>query len=313
MEAEITGENDERIGLYVYDNNDVEHWIEMDFDGEIKYHDTEGYPKHPSDRTQEENEHGRQARRYAKYHVYRERGYETMPRHENPDYLAAAMIALSGLADDSIDEQFGDLRKQIESHYDGSTVELPFEDAHPDDPLVYRKDLYLSPDPTTVEPPLVDQYADVVASIRADSEAVLTESDDIEHQLLELVSYQDRLDSELLSFEVEAVSDMYTLHTDGKTEQTTEPTAPLDREPDARIELPPLDIRQFDLFKLLLVTNLSCQVRDRFLMMGEQPPEAFQHRGFGTYRGTVKQQINPMYEQYYTFSGSTSNWTPTSP
>lgn len=306
MKAIIGEEDDEGIGLRVIDNNDVSHGISVLFDGEIDYHEQDGYSDYPSERTQEENEHIRQARRFAKWHVYRERGYETMPRHENPDCLVAAMIAVSTLSADATQEQFGDLRAQLERHFTDSPVELPFDDADPDDPIFYRKDLYLSADPLAEQPPLVEQYNDIATTIQAESEAVLAESDDIEQQLFELFRYEDRLDATLPSFELDAVSEMHSLHTDGKTEQTTEVDSPRDREPDARIELPPVDLEEFELFRLLLVANLSAQVRDRYLMMGEQPPDAFQHQGFGTYRGTVKQQINEMYERRYLFADSGS-------
>lgn len=312
MDAIITGES-ERIGLSVVDNDDVEHLIEMDEQGEIKYHDQDGYSDHPAERTQEENEHVRQARRFAKWHVYRERGYETMARHENPDCLVGAMIALSALSEEATRAQFADLREQLQSHYDDSSVELPFEDAHEDDVLIYRKDLYLSPDPLSVEPPLAEQYDALVSELQEDTGAVLTESEDFQHQLLELLEYEDRLDAELPSFGLDAISDMHYLHTDGTTEQTQGVESPLDRAPDARIELPPVDLETFELFRVLLVANLSAQVRDRFLMMGETPPPAFQHQGPGTYRGTVKQQINDMYERYYLFTESVDRWTPTVP
>lgn len=314
MEGNIEGEDGEYLKIYVTDNNATEHDITIEIaTGEIVYHKAPDYADHPNDRTQEENEHIRQARRYAKWHVYRERDHETMPRHENPDCLVAAMIAVSALSGDDVTEHFGDLESQLESHYDDSSLDLPFEDAHPDDVFVYRKDLSLSPDLLAVDPPLAEQYSDLATEIRTDLGAVFDESDDLEHQIVSLFNHEDRLETELPSFEIEAVSEMHTLHTDGFSEQTTEPDAPLDREPDARIELPPLNLEQFDLFKLLVVTNLSAQVRDRFLMMGEDPPEAFQHQGFGTYRGTVKQQINPMYERYYLFDESVQRWTSTLP
>lgn len=307
MKAVITGES-ERVGVKIQDNNGVDHGIEMEFDGTIKYHEQDGYPDKPAERTMEGNEHVRQARRYAKWHVYRERGYETLDRHENPDCLVAAMIAVSTLSEDATREQFDDLRTQLQRHYSDSPVELPFEDADPDDPIVYRKDLYVSPDPLAVEPPLAEQYAETVTEIQQESSAVLTESSDIEHQFQELFAYQDRLETDLPSFELEAISAMHYLYTDGKTEQTQGAESPLDRQFDARIELPPVDLDQFELFRLLLVTNLSAQVRDRYLMMGEQPPQAFQHHGFGTYRGTVKQQINEMYERRYLFSEADGGW-----
>jgi len=308
MIAEIEKKTDKGFGVTVYDNNDVRHKIGVLHNGEINGHLQDGYPDDPVDRTMEGNEHVRQARRYAKWHVYRKRGYETLDRHENPDCLVAAMIAVSTLSEDATREQFDDLRTQVQSHYSDSPVELPFEDADPDDPLVYRKDLYISPDPLAVEPPLAEQYAEVVTEIQQESSAVLTESSDIEHQLQELFGYQDRLETELPAFELEAISGMHYLYTDGETEQTQSAESPLDRQFDARIELPPVNLDEFELFRLLLMTNLSAQVRDRYLMMGEQPPQAFQHHGFGSYRGTVKQQINEMYEKWYLFSESDIGW-----
>ncbi|ELY95662.1 hypothetical protein C483_00914 [Natrialba hulunbeirensis JCM 10989] len=311
MKAVIGGEDEDGVGLRVIDNDDVSHGIHVAFNGEIKYHEQDGYSDYPSERTQAENEHVRQARRFAKWHVYREQGYETMPRHENPDCLVAAMIALSALSEDAIADRFGDLRSQLESHYNGSSVQLPFEDADPDDVLIYRKDLTLSPDPLAVEPPLADQYAALVTAIQDEAEAVLTDSDDIEQQLLELFNYEDRLEAELPSFDLETVSEMHYLHTDGKSEQTKGAKSSLDREADARIELPPIDLDSFSLYRLLLVANLSSQIRDRYLMMGEEPPEAFQHQGFGTYRGTVKQEIHEIYDRYYLFTESVNTWSST--
>lgn len=315
MKATIHGdreaENGElRVGLTVTDTNDIEHGIELGTDGTVYKHGQDGYSDHPSERTMEENEHVRQARRYAKWRVYRERGYETMARHENPDCLVAAMIAISKLSEETVDDHFGDLRAQLNSHYDDSTLELPFEDAHPDDVFIYRKDLYLSPDPLAIDPPLADQYDDLAIEMQEEAGAVPTESDGVEHRLQELLASEDRLESELPDFELDAVSDVYALHTDGKTEQTTEPASALDRAQDARIELPPMAVDQFGLFHVLLVANLSSQVRDRYQMMGERPPAAFQHQGYGTYRGTVKQQINDMYDRCYLFTESVDNWRP---
>ena len=109
MNANITGENDERVGLYVTDNNDVEHWIEMEFDGEIKYHEQDGYPDDPDDRTGDGNEHVNQARRYAKYYVYQERGYDTLPWDLDYERFQTVQGTLEELSTGDIEEYFGDL------------------------------------------------------------------------------------------------------------------------------------------------------------------------------------------------------------
>jgi len=102
MRANITGENDERIGLYVYDSNDVEHWIEMEFDGEIKYHEQDGYPDDPHDRTL--NERGRvlQARDFARHHVWQETEYEPFPVEKKPSRNHACSTRDSGATDRTV-------------------------------------------------------------------------------------------------------------------------------------------------------------------------------------------------------------------
>ncbi|PYZ02522.1 hypothetical protein C8039_18400, partial [Halogeometricum sp. wsp3] len=52
------------------------HGIHVGFDGEVTYHEQDGYPDDPDKRTSEENEHVNQARRYAKYYVFAQRGYD---------------------------------------------------------------------------------------------------------------------------------------------------------------------------------------------------------------------------------------------
>jgi len=88
MDAQVTGENEELIGLSVIDNNNAEHVLDLQkSNGDITGHQCEAYADHPRDRTADENEYNNQARRYARYYVYRERGYDTVDHAENPDYV----------------------------------------------------------------------------------------------------------------------------------------------------------------------------------------------------------------------------------
>lgn len=309
MDAEITGES-ERVGLSVIDNAEVEHLIEMDESGEIKYHEQDGYSDYPSERTQAENEHVHQARRYAKWYVYRERGYDTLDRLANPDSLVGAIIALSEASEAEITDRFGPLRDQLKSHYDGATVELPFEDADPSEILIYRQDIYLDGDPTEVDPPLVDQYGAFAEEVQDTTQSALADADNLEGWLASMFNERERINDILPSFDIEAVSDLHYYHSDGVNEQEEWAEAPLDREPDIRLELPPLDPDTFDVYQLLLISHLSNQIRDRYLMMGLEPPEVFQQQGFGTYRGAIKQNLNDMYDKYYLASDPVDSWRP---
>jgi hypothetical protein len=298
MKAKITGENEERVGLYVDDNSGAEHWLEMEFDGEIKYHECEAYPDKASNRTTEGNEHNNQARRFSKWHVYRERGYNTLDPSNNPDSILAALIAIARLDESEFTDYFGDIERQIESHYDGSTVNLPFDNADEDDVIVYRKDVYVTPDPTDFDPPVLEQY---LGRFQGDSDSQAVPSKDTLNR--------DTFDA--LDFEIEAISDMHYLHTDGLgNEQTKRGTEPLDREPNATIELVPFDPDEIDSFHHYVVSHLAYQIRDCFLRMGLKPPVAFRQTGWGKYRSFHEQKFCPQYENYWNAEADIQSWEP---
>jgi len=145
MRANITGENDERIGLYVYDSNDVEHWIEMEFDGEIKYHEQDGYPDDPHDRTL--NERGRvlQARDFARHHVWQETDYEPFPVEKSHPGIKRVRSAIQELPIERFRALFADIYNQVDGK-DPIPTDLPAplpSAVGPDDWVTFLVDVYL--------------------------------------------------------------------------------------------------------------------------------------------------------------------------
>lgn len=295
MKPKITGETERLIGVSVIDNNDVEHLIEMETDGRITAHQQDGYPDDASKRTAEGNEHVNQARRCAKWIVYRERGYDTVPSTENPDRILGVLLAIAALETEAFEESFETLRSKVERHYDdGATVELPFADADPDDMIVYQQDVWIQPDPTTLDPPVIEQFEH---EIGADS--------------LGTTPTPEIADLDSLAFTIEAVSGIHTLHTDGKgNEQIDQVRRPLDREPDATIEIVPFDPGEIESFQRYLVSHLAYQVRDCFLLMGVEPPVPFRATGWGKYRAFHVQKFCPQYEEYWSPDASIQSWQP---
>lgn len=296
MKAVITGENDELVGVNLLDNNDAEHVIEMRFNGEITAHQQDGYPDDGTKRSRDGNEHVTQARRLAKLHVYRERGYDTLTPYENPDRIIAAAMAILDLPEVKLEHYFGDLEATIRRHHENDELDLPFEDADPDDVIVYRKDIWLEQDPTEIEPPLLDRFCEYVEEPLETLDAILSDGPDPRESLPE--------------YDIEAVSDMHYLHSTGVTNQEQFSEQPLDREPDARIEVMPVDLDAFDSFEEFLASHLVNQVRDCFVEMGLEPPEPFQVQGLGKYESMVKQQLMPMYERYYQAGVPVDSWDP---
>ncbi len=153
MNAEIEKETEKGFGVTVYDNNEVKHKIGVLYDGEIHGHLQEGYADEPDERTLEESENLSQSRRYAKYHVYKERGYETLPWNLNPDRLERVRTTLDDLSTDEIESYFGDLLEQSLSHYrtDPSVdtgdisrpIELPTNMSSHENTVMYEQEMYL--------------------------------------------------------------------------------------------------------------------------------------------------------------------------
>ncbi|WP_222916203.1 hypothetical protein [Natrinema sp. SYSU A 869] len=297
MKAVITGENDERVGVNLLDNDDAEHVIEMEFDGEIKHHQCEEYADNPALRIREECEHVDQARRYARWHVYRERGYDTVPPTENPDRLLAALLGIATLSKTAFEEHFGNLEEHLERHYDNAPVNLPFPDADPDDAIIYQKDVYLEPDPVDFEPPVLEQF---LGRFEGDADSPALDDGDIP---------LEEMDD--LRFKIEAVSEIHTLHNDGQgTEQIDHGEQPLDREPDVRVELMAFDPASVDSFQQYVVSHLAYQIRDRFLVMGVKPPVPFRAQGWGTYEGFQCQKFCSLYDEYWSSEATITSWDP---
>ncbi|AGB15223.1 hypothetical protein Halru_0592 [Halovivax ruber XH-70] len=297
MKAIITGENDERAGVNLRDNNGIEHVIELEFDGEIKYHETDGYTHEFSKRSKEETEHCHQARRLAKWHVYREQGYDTVIPSANPDRIVAAILAILDMPSVEVEHYFGNLEAELLRYQNGSYEHLPFEDVDPSELYVYRQDIWVTPDPTEANPPLLEQFCEYVDSPLQTLGEILGDG-------------PDPRDS-LPAYEIEAVSDVHYLYSDGRSREEQWTDQPLDREPDARIELLAIDPDAFDSFAQLLASHLGNQIRDRFLDMGLEPPKPFQTPGLGTHDAMIKQQLMPMYDRHFLASEHDNPWDQT--
>lgn len=296
MIAHITGETNNIIGISVVDNRSKEHVLDLSkYSGSVPGHQQEWYPDDPAERTTETDEHINQVRQFARWHVYRERGHDIVTPYENPDRIVAAALALLEQDDSVLQRQFGDLTRAIRRHYEDDSVDVPLDDVSPDDILVYRKDMWLEQDPTSTEPPLLEQFCDHVSE-------PLTALD-------RFINGPNSLES-LPQFDVQAVSDLHYLHSTGTTNYEHFSEQPLDRDPDARIEVMPVDLGAFDSIGVFLASHLANQVRDCFLEMGVEPPEPFRVRGLGKYDSMVKQQLMPMYERYYQTDVPISSWDP---
>ncbi|WP_408959796.1 hypothetical protein [Natrinema sp. 74] len=311
MEANITGQNDERVGLYVYDNNEIEHWIEMEFDGEIKYHEQDGYPDKAVKRTKDGNEHVEQARKFAQYYVYRQRGYDTVPASRHPERIEAVRQAIHGLSDDAFEDLFGGLSQQLASYHDPEvdrSITIP-RGAPDSDSVIYRQNLYLEIDLGASE--VADQVAELAAVHDIDLEEFADRSatdlsktnlerwDEFVGEFTALVSESETDISESVS--LGTVSSLYTSYIDETGDQQFQQPDrdPLEREPDTVLELLPVEPGSLSEFRMYLDHHLKCQVRDSFVRMGLEPPERFRVVGNGRFKAAVAYNLLDLYPKYY--------------
>ena len=289
MKAEFTAEDDDHIGLNVIDNAQNTHDLTLrKGSGVIVYHQCEVYADDPRDRTPDENEYNEQARRYARYYVYQERGYDTVEHTENPDYINAVREAIADLSDAEFRQYFGPLHQQLRSHHDDSVdrlVDIP-AGARAEDAVIYELDAYLGID--IEDDSIADEVAALSEAHGLDLEAATQPvTDAAENDLADWESVGEHLldltDGDV-PMNLAAVSGIHVGYPNSQGEhEVQEADDPLDREADARIELMPADPGSIEEFRAYLDHHLRCQVRDCLAGMGLFPPEPFQTVGYGKF------------------------------
>ncbi|WP_363463291.1 hypothetical protein [Halogeometricum borinquense] len=250
MDAQIKKETNDGFGLCVTDSNSIEHKIGICFDGELDGYLSKGYADNPSNRTPEDNEHVNQAVRYARYHVYQERGYEAFPWDENLPQIETVGKAIEELSAEEFEQYFGEFYEAVSG------------------PVSGKGSISLNEFSAALDREVSAYYVDVF----------LNEED-----------------------QIAATSDAHPIiiNEDWETEITT-PTEHAGRVPDARIELVPIPVPTIDQFQTIVYHQTQCQIRDYYIVMGEEPPQEYRVLGFGKYKFAVKYRDDqlPMYEDY---------------
>ncbi|NGM68021.1 hypothetical protein G6M89_03165 [Natronolimnobius sp. AArcel1] len=312
MKADIKKETDRGFGLQVVDNNGVEHKIGVLYDGEINSHLQNKYPDKAAKRSDEGNENVEQARRFAQYYVYCERGYDTVkPPRIHPERLNAVRVGIAELTESEFEQHFGDLYHQLRSYDDSNSdrvVEIPSAASSPDS-VLYRKNVYLGVDPLETE--FSEEAAAIAARHGLDLSPDRIDSMSLEDgdtvdldgwtaASRELGALADAADGDLSDgLQIAGVSSLHMAYLDGRGEEhVTDASEPFDREPDARIELPVMDPGPLAEFQEYVNHNLACQVRDAFIRMGLEPPEPFRILGYGDFEAAEQYKTLEMYPNY---------------
>ena len=309
MQGEIIDNEDDWIGARVVDNNAVEHKIAVEIDGKIRGHAQDGYPDDSSKRSEDGNQHVDQARRFAKYYVQQEQGYQTVAPANHPDAINAVRLTINSLSESEFAEQFGDLHQQLRSHHTNvdPVVELPDVVANPDI-VVYRQHLSLGVDPFETE--LADQAQTLAVDhdIDTDGESVHEPLADLSEQAISAWGRFTDEFADLVATDganlsdgtyIDTVSPLAVRYPQQGHLETVAGGGSTATQPHATLELLPYDPGELANFQEFLDYHLRCQIRDCFIGMGLQPPEAFRVLGYGKFIYARRYGQYEMYPEYH--------------
>jgi len=310
MEADIKKETDDGFGLTVYDNDGVEHKIGVCFTGDIDGHLQDAYPDDPAERTSSQSVRIRQAQEYAKYYVQREQGYRTLSPHLTPEWLPYTLGAVFGLDSEAFEEYFGPYVQQYHSAIRPNidpVVELPDENA-PIGGIVYRMDIYLGMD--------FDSYlSDPAGASPVDAVGEITDAYDLYEALTAELQSQS---IESVIEETSAVDVQYQRRAaDGSVQEPTvgERSATTSGQPDGQLQMtPPQTTIESDLsteiIQGLLCHHLQCQIRDSYIRLGVEPPEAVRVLGQGLAEQTMHYQHADIHPPYHLTDAEIDGYRP---
>jgi len=310
MNASITAEDQSHIGLDVTDSNSREHDLTIaKKTGKIVFHQCDSYAGKAADRTPEENERNEQARRYAQYYVYRERGYDTVRQEIHPERIDAVRVAIQSLSDTEFERLFGELYQQLQSYHDTSVrraIPIPSGAAGPNS-VLYRQDVYLGVDPFQTE---LESDAKTLATVHGiDLNAAAESVDELsEATLSNWKAFTDQFETLAREKQVDVsdtiklggVSSLYTAYVDsaGKEHIGTPEEDPFDRESDTLLELAPIDPGSTSEFRAFLDHHLKCQIRDCFVRMGLRPPQEVRVLGTGRIEAAEQYKRLELYPDF---------------
>lgn len=319
MKAKFIGEDEIDIGMKVSDNAGFEHHIEMHKEnGEIYAHKCDEYSDKPVDRTTEENEHSNQARRFAKYQVYRKRGYDTLDTYRNPDRIAMVMLTIASLTPKQVQQYFTDTRQQLQSHIETTDpVIVEPRGARKADLRRVGQDIYLNDEEDFLSS--IEKLTETDLYQKLETAATTGTSD--EAQLEELQTSLAEMDVDFtdcaahlgdgLIDAVGPVTVRWEVSQESEKTFSARPSQPLpDREPDARPQMI-ADFYEFDTiegFQADLVHHLRCQVRDCYVEMGIAPPTPFRVLGPGFYENIGWYRHHDFYPEYYNYHADIDEW-----
>lgn len=123
MKARIAGTTDNAIWVQLWDNENREHRVKLNWDGNVAFHEQDAFPVEESERTAEQEDVIQQVRLRAKYAAQFETDADVLAPDWNPAILEDAIEAIERLDSTTFDQYFREYYHEVQE----PSVDVPVE------------------------------------------------------------------------------------------------------------------------------------------------------------------------------------------
>lgn len=298
MNIDVKKQNQEKFEVEVTDNAEMVHNIGVE-GTEIIYHNSDGYPDAPDERTPEENERVAQARLYTRYWTYCMLESTSLENNNNPVYIDAVRKNLSTHETSELEENIKPLYKQLK--YDrGEKGGKKVIDVPDNENYIYNLDVKFVGQKLEQERVLKQMFEEHNLDISEEHDSRDLSPEEIT-EWTETPENQKDIDSGLEhGFEVETItfSPVYaSVYRNGRMMPLDDSRTFNDRF--ATIEIAYLRSKSLDEFRKQVQYNLRCQIRDMFVRMGVVPPTGYKILGSGKYSAELAYENIEFYPELH--------------
>lgn len=317
MQARINAETSQIVELTVEDRANTTHDLDITRDGTVRRHHIRGRSADVANQSRDEAEQLRQVQRFAKYYLFRQRGYETLTPYDGtdriayPERVAAAALIIGAMSLETFESQFEAAYHQRKrpTPADCPPVQPP-GDSQETTCTRIEQDIYL-----TVDDDLLRSLQDVLVELEALGalRQLMDRRPDKEDEHLfdRLASIFSRSDGLAASSPARPTGEIPFIRgtsplrvhwqIDGATRVEygsggESPNAPI----ACRLQLPMTTqpVTSVAAFQRLVLDHLICQLRDCYVGMGLAPPRDLRVRGQGIAAFSTEFADGETYQRY---------------
>ncbi|WP_049927086.1 hypothetical protein [Halopiger goleimassiliensis] len=314
MDATILSKSGDTAQLHVVDNRGNDHTVTVDTDCRVEYHETDAYPRDPTERTPATNELLRQVQQFARYIFAEQTTNQELLLGRHPDLVDTVVGILDTYSAEEFEELFDPVRLQLSRHAEADDEPSTSTDDGEDGSFVYYcglLDVDVSASAGATE---LQQFFDALGGAFVENQFASmfggksSTGADFFSDVGQVANSRGYDLSELVEL---TLTGTYPCRFDPETgEEVFVSDATIDDPLIAAVELPPFDPGTPEEFKHAIQHHLLCQIRDCYIGMGLEPPEYVKLQGPGFAELTQRYRLLDVYEPYHDPDATVSVWDP---